>query len=490
MKISVGNNAFISTSLKMSTSFQHVRIVWRTVPRSCVTEIWVDAEKVAETKVWLFPYKGDVIIRSTILNFLDAFREVSNIHIGSTTADICECSSGCPMGYYGSDCTQCPNNTRTYKSATIDVEDCICLVGYHRARDEYTDGDDYTSDDYSCVPDEKQPFTEYNVSQSLLRGHCTEDLNFEGVCQITLWDQGCSCHDDCVYAKLGEPPCCRNKCSVCPDNNRENADISKQQPICECKWNATARRAYNVHRPSSNWDGLCSAAFCDIGEKRRDGICIPCEEGSWKEGIDPLTECTKCQNCGPGKFRQGCALASAGGCVECTECAPGMTESVPCFGANDRKCVNMSTCEGIGEYMRPNCSDGTYHAGCDPTTNEPGWCESCPVRNSTECPKGFFLNFNCTNKKPLSITPNDCVPCNRYPCEFRETFPSVSDCGEPTIEDTMKAETIQCSQRCTQATGDVWVKRQCQYFMAPQERIVFFEDETSLLNSSNLSISV
>jgi hypothetical protein len=33
----------------------------------------------------------------------------------------------------------------------------------------------------------------------------------------------------------------------------------------------------------------------------------------------------------------------------------------------------------------------------------------------------------------------------------------------------MRAETIKCSQNCSNSIGDVWIKRECQYFIIEQD---------------------
>jgi hypothetical protein len=152
--------------------------------------------------------------------------------------------------------------------------------------------------------------------------------------------------------------------------------------------------------------------------------------------------------------------------MTCTECEPGMTASVECYGSQDTICRNMSSCEITGAGLRDknDCPDGSYHAGCDPDMSRPGKCEPCPIQKAIDCPSGFFLNFNCTDKEPLSTMPNECVACNRFECEFEKSLPSKDDCGDPDREITMKAETITCSQSCTRPQGDVWIKRACDYF--------------------------
>ena len=457
----------ISTNLAITPSFQHVRIVWRATSSTPTIEIWVDAEiKASVTDRHYFPGKGDVKIESTILNFFDTFREITNIHMASITADACKCSSQCEMGYYGADCTQCPNRTRTYQNQSVDINQCLCIVGYHREDPSKPD---------SCVQDEITDFTYYNITQSLLKGHCLPQRD-NGVdteyCARKTERDGCSCQDDCVFATGDEKPCCRNKCAVCPNNNDENEDPSKRQEICDCRWDETSRRAYNAVRPDDDWDGLCSAAFCDIGEKRENGLCIPCPIYHFKKTIDPLPSCTPCPTCNlPGHFRDGCFGGNDGNCEECTQCTLGMVESTPCSAQHDRTCVNMSTCEGIGKFLRENgtCADGTYHAGCDPLIGEMGWCESCPIQDATECEQGFFLNFECTKNTKLSLVPNECLPCNHFKCKTRATFPSASDCGDTNELHTMRAETIKCSQNCSNSIGDVWIKRECQYFIIEQD---------------------
>jgi hypothetical protein len=187
-----------------------------------------------------------------------------------------------------------------------------------------------------------------------------------------------------------------------------------------------------------------------------------------------LTECQPCRTCLPGQFRIGCSGAHGGECVECTECGMGLTELINCSTDQDRICVNMTTCENTGASMREydSCSDGTYHAGCDTLIGEQGWCEACPIQHASECPEGFFLNFNCSKEIPLSTVPNECLPCNRFECQHRGTFPSINDCGLKNDVNTMRAETVKCSQECSQAIGDAWIKRKCQYFLVNDDTVL------------------
>ena len=125
-------------------------------------------------------------------------------------------------------------------------------------------------------------------------------------------------------------------------------------------------------------------------------------------------------------------------------------------------CVNTSSCEGMAEFL--NCENGMYHAGCDQTVKEGGWCEPCPIQSALDCPAGFFLNFECTNTSTLSSVPNECIPCNRVSCGRYGRFPTKNDCGDPAKLSTMLADTIECSQLCSEPDGDEWVERPCQYF--------------------------
>ena len=114
---------------------------------------------------------------------------------------------------------------------------------------------------------------------------------FENTCLKRQPTQGCSCKDDCVYATKDEVQCCRNKCSICPDSSAENPDPMKRSPICDCQWDDKNRRSYNTHRPSDDWGGLCSAWVCDFGYSIQEGICEPCAEGTFKQGVNSLRDC-------------------------------------------------------------------------------------------------------------------------------------------------------------------------------------------------------
>ena len=454
----VDSTPYYNFVIDISTSFQHIRIVWRNVEPTTMLEFWLNAEMKLQKMANHFPAAGDIEIQSQVLRFFDGFREISNFHLSSTTADICQCSSQCVMGYYGSNCIQCPNMTTTMRNGSIDIKECLCIFGYHRS-----DRDDI----HSCVPNVQEEFASYNVSQGKMRGHCVPAFQNPGRCTKQLLYgngvDGCSCQDDCVYATGDQLPCCRNKCSVCPNNNDQSADLSRQQKICECTWDDEKRRSYNKLRPSDEWDGLCSGAYCDNGQKSRNGFCVACPAETYRPRQSDISVCITCPKCGYNQFMQGCSGGSNGSCVQCTECPDGLIEATPCSFDNDRTCRNMSSCEDTTIALRNECAEGTYHAACDPVNFQPGWCESCPIQHAEECPAGFFLDFNCTKDAPLSTVPNQCVPCNRFSCELEDTYPSADDCGVLEEPNTMKAETIQCSNKCAQPEGDVWIVRHCQY---------------------------
>jgi hypothetical protein len=448
----------ISTSLSMGMSFQHIRIVWRFSGKDVLFEIWVDAEMKEQRIGWVpFPTKGDVVISSRMLHFFDAFREITNIHLASTTADICQCSSQCGVGYYGGNCTKCPPFSRTISNGTVNEDDCVCVYGYTR---------EDPNDPASCVRSTFIDLATYNISASLLKGFCTPSGNSfgeEAQCQGTDRKDGCSCKDDCIDATGDDPPCCRNKCAACP-----SADF------CECMWDSTVRKVYNNRLLSREWDGLCAGAICDIGEFSDRGMCTPCPEHTYKPELsDTTTQCKPCAECALiGYFREACFGSSPGKCTECTTCPDGMKQATPCSSMHDRTCIiNSDSCAGNGMFLRGegDCVSGTYHAGCDPMIGEMGWCEACPVQDASECSEGFFMNFNCSNDTPLSLTPNECLPCNRFECEDQGTFPSAIDCGDPDKPETMRSETIKCSRTCSEPTGDVWIKRECQYFFVDRE---------------------
>jgi hypothetical protein len=208
---------------------------------------------------------------------------------------------------------------------------------------------------------------------------------------------------------------------------------------------------------------LCSAWKCAPGEMEFEGVCIPCNEGSYQPLIDHTTWCIPCGSCPPHHYRYGCGIGNPGDCLACSACADGLEISENCMEGKDTVCVNATECAGTAELL--NCADGMYHAGCDKSVNEDGWCEPCPIQSAMDCPEGFFLNFKCTNTSTLSAIPNECIPCNRFTCKTHGRFPTKLECGVPTMETTMSADTISCSQTCQKPYGDEWTERLCQYFV-------------------------
>ena len=188
------------------------------------------------------------------------------------------------------------------------------------------------------------------------------------------------------------------------------------------------------------------------------------------------SSCEKCETCRDFYYRENCGVGSPGRCVACTRCKAGEVQIKQCDEVGDTICSNNTDCTKFGVH----CEQGSYHAGCDPSIGEMGWCEECPIQEPSQCPTGFFLNFKCTNGKPISnniptrrqsLVPNECLPCNRFRCnEIGENFPLVEDCGNPNILTTMYAPTIECNGECTKPTARQWIERPCQYYISKEDQ--------------------
>ena len=311
----------------------------------------------------------------------------------------------------------------------------------------------------------------------MLKGFCTPTESQHSKC-VTHTDEGfgddgqplgCSCQDDCVYADptKDERPCCRNKCSICPHNSGWGAALDS--PVsCDCQWDPLNRVSYNKARDDS---ALCSAWMCAPGEYVFEGNCVKCGVGSYQSSSTNSPSCLPCEVCPASQYREGCQIGNKGVCMSCTNCRDiGLTQTEECAISKDTVCVNATECAGTAEML--NCGDGMYHAGCDKTVDEDGWCEPCPIQDATDCPEGFFLNFLCTNTSTISAVPNECIPCNRFTCEVSGKFPARTDCGNPQIPTTMMEDGIKCSNFCTEPSGDVWVQRMCQFYAEKEDTYI------------------
>jgi hypothetical protein len=445
-----GERRVLSTVIPIHNGFQHISLSWHT---SGIIQIWVDGEMVGESieSVPERPEEGDVVFETSALHFVDGIREISNLHFSSVATSTCECKSGCPSHFYddGSHgCIQCPENSITMSAGSISRSQCICMAGF--VRDEENGG--------ICIP-EPNEYYGYNASELILRGFCeVTNGNNEIYASTNVSDiHGCDCSDECFDVSITSTGlrCCRNKCVMWPTS-----------AYCNCQYDPITRKSYNKAYRTGE---LCSGYRCADGEKLAEGICIPCEVGSYQPmkveaEAAPLT-CKKCDTCNEGKYRAGCSVGNPGVCRTCTICDPNDVEVKQCDDISDTICSSSTDCAQFGV----ECPTGSYHAGCDPIIGEKGWCETCPVQTSADCPPGFFLNFLCTNgvgANKLSLQPNECLPCNRFKCDgIREQFPTARDCGNKGVgyQDTMLAETIICSGECTIATSRQWVKRPCQF---------------------------
>jgi hypothetical protein len=455
LKVRLGTfGSVLSTQLTTSRGFQHIRVVFLA---SGAVSLWVDGLMKRSIKSKRFSIKyGDIIFYSNPLFFGDGIRELSSIHLSTATADVCECKSACPFDTYGEHCLPCPNNTFTLYNGSTNLNQCVCDNGFHRPLpDPLAWGGSPPQED--CVPDEYVPFTEYNASLNIKAGFCSKSNGAgtltDDMCVKPLESHGCRCDDDCFFAQEGEQQCCNNKCSVCPNSQ-----------ACQCVWDWQAQMSVNTAIEGN--DAYCEGYVCGPGQRVHMGKCTPCEKGSWKDKVSTESVCADCEVCEGNNYRSDCGGSDGGRCVACTpHCEPGFIKVHDCTIDTDTECVNQSTCEGIG-FEILNCSDGTYHAGCDLEKSEQGWCELCPIQEATQCSPGFFLNFLCKGGALLSPVPNECLPCNRALCPLPGFFPTKTECGVQSDPHTMIASDIKCGTRCTDTSGAVYIERVCQYVTA------------------------
>lgn len=330
------------------------------------------------------------MFRSTGLWFADGIREVSSLHFSSTTTEICECKSSCNKNSYddGGGCVECPAHSGTQNNGSFSVDQCLCVAEY-----ECSDEDPAVR----CVP-VRVDIYEYNYAELILKGHCTKSL--EWITYRSCMTQtaarkeldGCSCDDSCLFWKPGmdELRCCRNKCTLCGASQDSRS-------LCNCQYDPVSMRAYNRASVSGE---LCSGYQCAPGEQSTMGMCIKCPKGRYQDESRNMASeaCKSCEPCSIGKYRAGCGMANPGACRRCTTCTSDQVETQPCSALSDTVCSSSTDCTKFGVQ----CPTGSYHAGCDPTIGEKGWCERCSIQHALECPSKFFLNFQCTHGSPLT----------------------------------------------------------------------------------------
>lgn len=454
LRLQYNEEIVVQAVLPLYTGFQHVRVAW--FPSGDI-QLWVEGVLVAtEVAYNQRPGYGNVLFKSRRLVFTDSIRELSSLHFSSTTSELCECKSTCRAVYYhnGENCVECPVNMKTLVSGAVSIHQCMCNNGFTRVNKD--------DPQYGCDVQDP-PLYEYNSTQLVKKGFCSND-------QLDEADIGCSCLDSCHTADpyKQELLCCRNKCSMFPDEDSE---------YCDCRYNTTSMKSYNA-APTSTSGALCAAFKCAAGQKSEMGECVPCGPGWYQPNAgdfasETCSQCESCESAETGRYRDGCSVGNAGRCKSCTVCKEGEVTVKECDESGDAVCSQSTDCTQFGV----ECPDGSYHAGCDPKIGERGWCHVCPVQHATECPSGFFLNFECKYGIPdipgsdtirqLSRVPNECLPCNRFQCrEEGAYYPTVNDCGNPDYPRTLSAATIECTGECTEPTDSQWVERRCQFSIA------------------------
>jgi hypothetical protein len=440
----------LSLELPFSPGFQHVRLVW--VAENSQIEVWIDGDLYKSQ-----PYRrrpqfqaryNAITITSKMLSFGDSVREISGMHFVSNSKEVCTCLSSCPYNTYGPVCEPCPNNTITLFQNSTERAECLCTSTFHRNIEDDPD---------SCVATEPIDIFTYNSTENLMKGFCTQ--SFAGQCDRTdVSIDGCSCADDCFEAVRPALLCCRNKCSLCPEK-----DPRPGFGYCDCGWDPVALKSYNRALTSGD---LCTGYMCAPGEYLSMGYCEPCPVNTYQDvstmAVD--TGCKPCRACANGFFNEGCGPVHQGTCVACNQCEEtGFMKLQECSKTEDAICSDTVTCGMIRDEL--NCADGYYHANCDTSIQQAGWCELCPVQSATDCDDGFFLNFECLNTN-ISFTPNECLPCNRARCNEMNMFPAPGDCGKRGYPLTFLEETIQCSMACTPRGRDEFTERPCQFEMS------------------------
>jgi len=437
----------LSLELPFSPGFQHVRLVW--IAQNSIIQVWIDGDLYKSQtyrKRPQFQAKYNAItIKSTVLSFGDSVREISGMHFVSNSQEVCTCLSSCPYNSYGPLCEPCPNNTITLFENSTERADCVCASTFYREVEDDPD---------SCVATAPKDIFTYNVSENLMKGFCTQ--SFPGQCDRTDTEiDGCSCADDCFEAVRPALLCCRNKCSLCPETNPRPGF-----GYCDCGWDPIGLKSYNRALTSGE---LCTGYMCAPGEYLTMGYCEPCPVNTYQDvstmAVD--TGCKPCRACANGFFNEGCGPVHEGTCVACNQCEEtGFMKLQECSTTEDAICSDTVTCGMIRDEL--DCADGYYHANCDTSIQQAGWCELCPIQSPTDCGDGFFLNFQCLNAN-ISFTPNECLPCNRARCTDLDMFPAPGDCGDRNNPLSFLEETIECSMLCTPRGPDEFTERPCQF---------------------------
>lgn len=162
--------------------------------------------------------------------------------------------------------------------------------------------------------------------------------------------------------------------------------------------------ALPCRREGDGYKTDCVSGYCECtcapGYDNRGGtftVCRRCDPGLYKSWTGPF-QCQSCEipsaKCPQNAYLANCGYDTAGQCMLCSKCPPGMWMS-RCSGSGNegREC---SFCD------RSMCAFDEALVNC--TGTEPGWCKKC-----AECPPHTYMSA-CTPDGPL------CAPCDPQRC--------------------------------------------------------------------------
>ena len=211
------------------------------------------------------------------------------------------------------------------------------------------------------------------------------------------------------------------------------------------------------------------------------GDCVPCtnnatscEEGTYLSvacndtvHILDQSECSSCETCSPGEYRDGCGGDSPGQCVECTNSCTGPFYLVSLCDGNGTTDTNTCQLCGVNEDGSEMCDEGQHVVNCSSTSK--GECRAC----ERLCPQDHhYMTDTCTGSS-IDKALQSCTPCDFDRCGPGETLLGCAghsegvcvqgcECSTDEFCDSGNAQNCSACSNTNETCGDgFYLDRRC-----------------------------
>lgn len=421
---------------------------------------------------------------STCVNCPTGFITLTTATKSRSQCDIVACEAGTYRDNTTNTCKDCPLNT--YQPTKWQTE-CISCGDSARWRTETTGSSSQSQCLYYC-PSGYQVVSGTSCQICPIGYYKDNSINIQGTCtlcpnNLRTAGQGATSALNCTIYKCPvgyKPNAANNDCEPCPLGTYQDVPYSTDCKLCDS--------GYSTRQVASNSSGQCET-YCPSGQEKRNGICIPCEKGYYKDNADGLfMMCKQCntlyttagtgsdsvldcniRTCPPGTKRNaddsGCDACPMGtyqpnayqsSCIDCptgqstrTANSTSLTQCESYCNSGFEKTAT-GNCVGCQQgYYKNNAVDGLF-----------AMCQLCPIDfitpsvNSTSASQCTVAN--CSAGTYLVSSNNTCQPCAKGYYQPLKWQSSCIQCGtDKTTERPGTISEADCILECRPGYEDI-----------------------------------